>query len=76
MTLHHVLGTQSRGSTERNPHQTGLPRGADGRQGDGDACLEMEGEGRQQKVRESKLYKGNGKLLKGFSPRNDSICFG
>jgi len=36
----------------------------------------MEAEGRQQEVREFKLYKCDGKLLKGFSPRNNSISFG
>ena len=34
------------------------------------------GEAAGGKVREFKLYKGKGKLLKGFNQRNDSISFG
>ena len=36
----------------------------------------MEGEGRHQEVREFKLYKCDGKLLKGFSLRNNNMSFG
>ena len=36
----------------------------------------MEGERRQQEVREFKLYKCDGKLLKGFSLRNNNMSFG